>query len=77
MSDESRVLRSEQPFRTHADVVNIKLNGLGLLLVFEMVISQQVVDLVNDWGRRSTSFREARRLKRARVVKRGRRAFKE
>ena len=51
------------PVGTHTDVVHIELDGLGLLLVLEMVISQQVVDLINDcrcWG---ATFRKARGLK--------------
>lgn len=43
--------------------MHIELDGFGLLLVLEMVISQQVEDLINDWRRRSTSFRKARGLK--------------
>lgn len=50
---------NELPVGTHADVMHIKLDGFGLLLVFEMVISQQVVDLVYDGRRGSTALRKA------------------
>lgn len=43
--------------------MHIELDGFGLLLVLEMVISQQVVDLINDWRCRSTTLREAGGLK--------------
>lgn len=43
--------------------MHIKLDGFRLLLVLEMVISQQVVDLINNWRCRSTTFRKAWGLK--------------
>lgn len=55
--------RNTLPVGTHTDVMHIELDGFGLLLVFEMVISQQVVHLINDWRRRSTALRKAWGLK--------------
>ena len=43
--------------------MHIELDGFGLLLVLEMVISQQVVDLINDWRCRSTTLGKAWGLK--------------
>lgn len=42
--------------------MHVELDGLGLLLVLEVVISQQVVDLIDDWRSRRAALREARRL---------------
>lgn len=43
--------------------MHIELDGLGLLLVLEVVISQKVVNLINDWRCRSTTLRKAWGLK--------------
>lgn len=43
--------------------MHIELDGFGLLLVLEVVVSQQVVDLINDGGRRCTTLRKAWSLK--------------
>lgn len=43
--------------------MHIELDGFGLLLVLEVVISQQVVDLIDDWRCRSTALGKARSLK--------------
>lgn len=56
------LLGGELPLGTHAYVVHVELDGLGLLLVLEVVISQQVVDLIDDWRSRRAAFREARSL---------------
>lgn len=54
---------NDLPVGPHTDVMHIELDGFRLLLVLKMVISQQVVDLGNDWRCRSTSFRKAWGLK--------------
>ena len=43
--------------------MHVELDGFGLLLVFEMIISQQVVDLIDDGWCRGTSLRKAWGLK--------------
>lgn len=45
-----------RPVGTHADVVHVELDGFRLLFVFEMVVRQQVVQLVNHRGCRGSSF---------------------
>lgn len=42
--------------------MHVELDGFGLLLVLEMIISQQVVDLINDWWSRSAALRRTRGL---------------
>lgn len=51
------------PVGTHADVVHVELDGFRLLLVLEVIISHQVVDLINDWRSRSAAFRKTWSLK--------------
>lgn len=42
------VWRNYLPVGTLADVMHVELDGFGLLFVLEMIISQQVVHLIDD-----------------------------
>lgn len=42
--------------------MHVELDGLGLLLVFEMVISQEVVEFIHHWRGGVGPFREAGHL---------------
>lgn len=39
--------------------MHVELDGLGLLLVFKMVISQEVVEFIHHWRGGVSSFWEA------------------
>lgn len=58
----SRQSASHSPVRADADVMHVELDGLGLLLVFEMVISQQVVEFIYHRRGGVSPFREAGHL---------------
>lgn len=62
---------SHSPVRADADVMHVELDGLGLLLVFEMVISQQVVELIHHWRGGVSPFWEAGHLAGGRARIRG------
>lgn len=53
---------SHSPVRADANVMHVELDSLGLLLVFEMVISQQVVELIYHWRGGVSPFWEAGHL---------------
>lgn len=42
--------RNYLPVGTNADVMHVEFDCFGLLLVLKVIISQQIEDLVNDWG---------------------------
>lgn len=48
--------------------MHVELNGFGLLLVFEVIISQQVVDFINDWRGWKTTLRKAWGLKKQQIA---------
>lgn len=54
--------------------MHVELDGLGLFLVFEMVISQQVVELIHHWRVGVSPIWEARHLAGERARIRGGRA---
>lgn len=58
----SRQSASHSPVWADADVMHVELDGLGLLLVFEMVIGQQVVELIYHWRGGVSPFWEAGHL---------------
>ena len=59
------------PVGADADVVHVELDGLGLLLVLEVVIGQEVVELVDHWRGGVSPFREAGHLAGERASVRG------
>ena len=62
---------SRSPVGADADVVHVELDGLGLLLVLEVVIGQEVVELVDHWRGGVGPFREAGHLAGERASVRG------
>ena len=62
---------SHSPVGADADVMHVELDGLGLLLIFKMVISQQVVELIHHRRRGVSPFWEARHLADERAKIRG------
>lgn len=52
------------PVRTHTDVPHVKLDGFGLFLVLEMIICEEVVHLIHQWGRWRRSLWKSRHLPR-------------
>ena len=55
-------MKPRPPVGTHADVVHVELDGLGLLLVLEVVVGQQVEHLVDDWRSRGPALGKTRCL---------------
>lgn len=47
--------------------MHVELDGFGLLFVLEMIISQQVVHLIDDWRWGGTVRRKAGGLKKIKV----------
>jgi hypothetical protein len=42
--------------------MHVEFDGLGLLLVFEMIISQEIVQFIHHWRRRVRPFWKAGHL---------------
>ena len=59
------------PVGADTDVVHVELDGLGLLLVLEVVIGQEVVELVDHWRGGIGPFGEAGHLAGERASMRG------
>lgn len=38
------------PVRADADIMHVELDGFRLFFVLEMIISQEVVELIQHWG---------------------------
>lgn len=61
------VQRNPLPVGRYTYVMHVELNGFGLFLVFEMIVSQQVVNLIDDWWCRGSVCRKRGGLKEIKI----------
>lgn len=54
------------PVRADANVMHVELDGFGLLFVFEVIVSQEVVELIQHWRGGVCPVRKAGHLARER-----------